>query len=56
MPVLLITGGAGFIGTNLVLRALRDEALTVVTLDLLTYAGHRENLADVLSHPRHRNQ
>ena len=54
MPVLLITGGAGFIGTNLVHCALRDEALTVVTLDLLTYAGHRDNLADVLSHPRHR--
>jgi dTDP-glucose 4,6-dehydratase len=54
MPVLLITGGAGFIGTNLVRRALRDSALTVVTLDLLTYAGRRDNLADVLGHPRHR--
>ncbi len=53
MPVLLITGGAGFIGSNLVRRALRDEALTVVTLDLLTYAGHRDNLGDVMQHPRH---
>jgi len=45
---LLVTGGAGFIGTNFVLRtsALRPEwQLTV--LDALTYAGNRENLASV---------
>jgi dTDP-glucose 4,6-dehydratase len=54
MPVLLITGGAGFIGSNLVHRALRDDAVTVVNLDLLTYAGNLENLRAVLHHPRHR--
>ena len=47
---ILVTGGAGFIGSNLVrhLNAAADEA--VVTLDRLTYAGHRENLAG-LAHP-----
>ncbi len=47
MPVLLVTGGAGFIGSNLVRRALRDPGTSVVVLDLLTYAGRRENLADL---------
>ena len=47
---ILVTGGAGFIGSNLVrhLNAVADEP--VVTLDKLTYAGHRENLAG-LAHP-----
>ena len=53
VSVLLITGGAGFIGSNLVRRAL-DEGHTVVNLDLLTYAGHRESLRDVERHPKHR--
>ena len=46
----LVTGGAGFIGSNLVrhLNAVHGEA--VVTVDKLTYAGHRENLAG-LAHP-----
>lgn len=51
---ILVTGGAGFIGSNFVRLLLADEAeLTVVTLDALTYAGHRANLADCLDHPRH---
>ena len=50
----LVTGGAGFIGSNFVRFALgahHDWRLT--TLDKLTYAGRRENLHDVMSHPRH---
>ncbi|MBA3890015.1 MAG: dTDP-glucose 4,6-dehydratase [Gemmatimonadaceae bacterium] len=44
----LVTGGAGFIGSNLVRWLLRNEpALTVINLDLLTYAGNVESLADV---------
>ena len=51
-PTLLITGGAGFIGSNLVRRALADERLReqdarVVVYDKLTYAGSLENLRDV---------
>ncbi|MDX9978862.1 MAG: dTDP-glucose 4,6-dehydratase [Lentisphaeria bacterium] len=51
---ILVTGGAGFIGSNFVRLLLAEEAgLTVVNLDALTYAGHRANLADCLDHPRH---
>ena len=49
---LLITGGAGFIGSTLVRLAL-DHGFHVVTLDKLTYAGHRASLAEVLDHPGH---
>jgi dTDP-glucose 4,6-dehydratase len=45
---MLITGGAGFIGTNFVLHRLRDYPQeTIVVLDALTYAGNRANLAEV---------
>ena len=50
----LVTGGAGFIGSNFVRHAL--EAHTdwrITTLDKLTYAGRTETLADVMDHPRH---
>ena len=48
MPAVLVTGGAGFIGSNLV-RYLRRErpGWTVVNLDKLTYAGNLESLADL---------
>jgi len=50
----LVTGGAGFIGSNLV-RLLRRErpAWTVVNLDKLTYAGNAESLADLRDDPKH---
>ena len=51
----LVTGGAGFIGSNFVRYALtRHPNWYVTTLDKLTYAGRRENLHDVLDEPRHR--
>jgi dTDP-glucose 4,6-dehydratase len=50
----LVTGGAGFIGSNFVRFALdRHPEWHVTTLDKLTYAGRRENLHDVMDHPRH---
>jgi dTDP-glucose 4,6-dehydratase len=49
---LLITGGAGFIGSTLVRDALA-RGFEVVDLDALTYAGHLESLAEVLDDPRH---
>lgn len=55
MVEVLVTGGAGFIGSNFVRYALSEHAdWRVTTLDKLTYAGRRENLQDVLEHPRHR--
>jgi dTDP-glucose 4,6-dehydratase len=54
MVEVLVTGGAGFIGSNFVRYALeRHQDWRVTTLDKLTYAGRRENLHDVMNHPRH---
>ena len=47
---ILITGGCGFIGSNLVRMALK-KGYVVVNLDKLTYAGNRESLSDVEDHP-----
>src|SRR5881275_2462242 len=54
VPAVLVTGGAGFIGSNLV-RFLRRErpGWTVVNLDKLTYAGNLESLDDLRRDPRH---
>ena len=52
---LLVTGGAGFIGSAFVRYILSESTATsVVTLDKLTYAGNLENLASVLEDRRHR--
>ncbi|WP_042665593.1 dTDP-glucose 4,6-dehydratase [Haloferax sp. ATB1] len=50
----LVTGGAGFIGSNFVRYLLDNGDDSVVTLDALTYAGSRDNLAGYLDHPNHR--
>jgi dTDP-glucose 4,6-dehydratase len=49
---ILVTGGAGFISSNLVRHLLANTPHEVVSLDALTYAGNLENLADVMSHER----
>src|ERR1700677_699425 len=49
---LLVTGGAGFIGSNFVLEAVR-RGHTVVNLDALTYAGNMENLTSLEGDPAH---
>src|SRR5688572_7977961 len=54
MVEVLVTGGAGFIGSNFVRYALQAHPdWHVTTLDKLTYAGRRENLHDVIDDPRH---
>ena len=47
MSKILVTGGAGFIGSNFVRMMLAESDHQLVNLDLLTYAGNLENLADV---------
>ena len=51
--MLLVTGGAGFIGSNFVLSTLASTGETVVTLDKLTYAGSRRNLEPAARDRRH---
>ncbi len=52
--ILLVTGGAGFIGSNFVRHALAaDASLRVVNLDKLTYAGNPATLTDLGGEPRH---
>src|SRR5579872_2373601 len=51
---ILVTGGAGFIGSAFIRLALRSTDHEIVNLDKLTYAGNLENLASVGDHPRYR--
>jgi dTDP-glucose 4,6-dehydratase len=54
MKRILITGGAGFIGSNFVRLILAEQPdCLLVNLDKLTYAGNLENLEDFLNHPNH---
>jgi dTDP-glucose 4,6-dehydratase len=50
---ILVTGGAGFIGSNFVLQWIRHVGTPVVNLDLVTYAGNPENLTALDGHARH---
>ena len=50
---ILVTGGAGFIGSNFVLDWLAQSDEPVINLDKLTYAGNRENLQSLNGDPRH---
>ncbi|MGM9484259.1 dTDP-glucose 4,6-dehydratase [Roseateles sp. NT4] len=50
---ILVTGGAGFIGSNFVLDWLRQSDETVINLDVLTYAGNPENFASLEGDARH---
>ncbi|MCK9366213.1 MAG: dTDP-glucose 4,6-dehydratase [Metallibacterium scheffleri] len=53
MTTWLVTGGAGFIGGNFVLEALRQPELRIVNLDKLTYAGNPDTLAALQGSPDH---
>ena len=50
---ILITGGAGFIGANFVLRQIERGGTCVINLDALTYAGNLDTLAGIDQNPDH---
>ena len=51
---ILVTGAAGFIGSNLTRLLVTTHEHTVLALDALTYAGNINSLADLTAHPRYR--
>jgi len=51
---ILITGGAGFIGSALVRHLVLDRGQRVVNVDALTYAGHHRSVAEAATHPAYR--
>ena len=51
---ILVTGGAGFIGSNFLLQWVEQKGSSVVNLDKLTYAGNLHNLEPIASSPRYR--
>ena len=51
---ILVTGGAGFIGSAVVRHLIRDTGALVATVDKLTYAGNLDSLKSVMHHDRHR--
>src|SRR5712664_2227570 len=51
--MILVTGGAGFIGSNFVLDWLAERDEPVINVDNLTYAGNLNNLSSVRQNPRH---
>jgi dTDP-glucose 4,6-dehydratase len=52
--LIIVTGGAGFIGSNFILQWIAAEPARILNLDKLTYAGNLNNLRAVEGHPRYR--
>lgn len=51
---ILVTGGAGFIGSAVVRQFINETEATVINVDKLTYAGNLESVAEVAASPRYR--
>ncbi len=50
---IVVTGGAGFIGSNFILKQIQDESLSIINVDKLTYAGNVRNLESISDHSRY---
>jgi len=53
MEKILVTGGAGFIGSNFIRYMLQEHPYHIINLDALTYCGNLENLSGVEDEPRY---
>ena len=53
MRKIIVTGGAGFIGSAVIRHLIQQSDYTVINLDKLTYAGNLESLKEVDSSPRY---
>ncbi|MBT9591765.1 MAG: dTDP-glucose 4,6-dehydratase [Thiobacillus sp.] len=53
MKKILVTGGAGFIGSAVVRQFIAETDVTVINVDKLTYAGNLDSLPGLMGHPRH---
>ncbi|MGJ8648984.1 MAG: dTDP-glucose 4,6-dehydratase [Opitutaceae bacterium] len=53
MYKILVTGGSGFIGSNLVRLLVQEKGVSVINVDKLTYAGNAKSLADIADHPNY---
>jgi len=51
--LIVVTGGAGFIGSNFILQRMRDESASILNFDKLTYAGNPHNLESIADNPRY---
>src|ERR1700722_6371564 len=50
---ILVTGGAGFIGSNFILQRMERDSVSIVNLDKLTYAGNLHNLETIAKQQRY---
>jgi len=54
--LILVTGGAGFIGSNFILQWMKQESASVLNLDKLTYAGNPRNIESIATNPAYQFQ